>query len=255
VGGIESAGTRGKIGAMIASDPAAPFRDTLTAEICYALGASRTGSLHKFLSPLLRRPLGRLAGIAARADAESAVSGLPGAARRILPDFSMRPAARGIERIPAAGPLLVVSNHPGGLDSLAVLAALPRRDVKVVLSDSPLTRTFKSARDFFIYAPLSAGGGAAALRACLRQLRGGGAVLIFANGDVEPDPELVPQCRSDAQGSPRDAAPDSDDQRRPEARVPSKPAGSDPQNARPTTKAGRGPANPAPNDIASGRPA
>ncbi|MCX6561600.1 MAG: lysophospholipid acyltransferase family protein [Candidatus Aminicenantes bacterium] len=175
---------------MIPLDPAAGFRDTLVAEICYALGASRRGLVHGLLSPLLRRPIGRLARIAASADAEIEAGGLSGAARRILPDLSMRPSVRGVERIPSEGPLLVVSNHPGGFDSVAILACLPRRDIKVVLSDAPLTRAFVAARRYFVFAPLTASGGAAALRACVRHLRSGGAVLVFANGDVEPDPEL-----------------------------------------------------------------
>jgi 1-acyl-sn-glycerol-3-phosphate acyltransferase len=174
---------------MSAIDPAARFRETLVAEICYAIGASRRGLVHKLLVLLLRRPVGRLARIAARADAAVEEGGLSGAARRILPDLSLEPAARGVERIPSEGPLLVVSNHPGGFDSLALLACLPRRDVKVVLSDAPLTRAFTAARRYFVFAPLTASGGAAALRACVRHLQRGGAVLIFPNGDVEPDPE------------------------------------------------------------------
>lgn len=176
---------------MNAIDPAAGFRDTLIAEICYALGVSRHGLVHGLLSPLLQRPVGRLARIAARADAAAEAGGLSGAARRILPDLSLQPAARGVEKIPPEGPLLVVSNHPGGFDSVAILACMPRRDIKVVLSDAPLTRAFIAARRHFIFAPLTASGGAAAVRAGLRHLRRGGAVLIFPNGDVEPDPETA----------------------------------------------------------------
>jgi hypothetical protein len=170
-------------------DPAAGYRESIMAEICYALGVSRRGLVHRLLAPLLGRPVGRLAGIAAKADAEIDASGLSGAARRILPDLSLHPSARGAESIPATGPLLMVSNHPGGFDSLALLSFMPRRDIKVVLSDAPLPRAFISARRYFIYAAAEAAGGAKALRACIDHLRTGGAILIFANGDVEPDPE------------------------------------------------------------------
>ena len=33
---------------------------------------------------------------------------------------------RGAEAIPLTGPLIVVSNHPGAYDSVAILASLPR---------------------------------------------------------------------------------------------------------------------------------
>jgi hypothetical protein len=168
---------------------AAGYRESILDEICYALGASRRGLVHRLLSPLLGRPVGRLAGIAAKADAAIETGGLGGAARRILPDLSLHPSARGAEGIPATGPLLMVSNHPGGFDSVALLSCIPRLDIKVVLSDAPLPRAFVAARRYFIFAAAEASGGAKALRACIDHLRTGGAVLIFANGDVEPDPE------------------------------------------------------------------
>lgn len=173
---------------------AARFRDAAVSEICYALGASRRGLLHRLLRPLLGVPVGRLARIAALADLAAARGGLPDAARAIRTALALEPRARGAERIPAAGPLIIAANHPGGFDSVALLSLLPRSDVKVVLSDAPLFRAFVVAGSWFIFAPLTAGGGAQALRACLDHLEGGGAVLIFPNGDVEPDPETMPDA-------------------------------------------------------------
>ncbi len=170
----------------------ARFRDAAVSEICYALGASRRGFLHGLLSPLVRVPVGRLARIAATADRAAARDGLPGAARAIRTALALKPRARGAERVPAAGPLIITANHPGGFDSVALLSLLDRSDIKVVLSDAPLFRAFAIARSLFIFAPLTAGGGAKALRTCLDHLKGGGAVLIFPNGDVEPDPETSP---------------------------------------------------------------
>jgi hypothetical protein len=64
--------------------------------------------------------------------------------------------------------------------------------MKVFISDVPFTRAFPSAGDYFIYVPGDAGGRQASLRASIDHLRGGGSLLIFAHGDVEPDPELGP---------------------------------------------------------------
>lgn len=170
------------------------FRHAIVSEVCYALGASRRGLTHRILEPLLRVPVGRFARIAAIADQAADRSGLSGAARRILPELSMQLSVRGAEKISAVGPLLVTANHAGGFDSVALLACLPRSDVKVVLSDAPLFRAFAAARRWFIFAPLNASGGARAVRSCIAHLRAGGAVLIFANGDVERDPEISPNA-------------------------------------------------------------
>ena len=169
---------------------ASVFREKIIDEIFYTLGLSRGGAARRVLGALFRRPAGRFGRIAARADEAAAASGLSGAARRILPDLSLEVSARGAEAIPATGPLLVVANHPGGLDSVAILASIPRNDICVVISDVPFTRAFEAAGRAFVYAPPGPAGRAVALRTAIRRLRAGESLLIFPNGDVEPDPEL-----------------------------------------------------------------
>jgi 1-acyl-sn-glycerol-3-phosphate acyltransferase len=171
---------------------AAVFREKIIDEIFYALGLPRNGASRHIFGPLFRHPAGGLGRIAARADEAAATSGITGAARRILPDLSLRVSARGTETIPADGPLLVVANHPGGLDSVAILATTPRNDMNVVISDVPFTRAFEAAGRYFVFAPPGPAGRAAALRGAIARLRAGRALLIFPHGDVEPDPELGP---------------------------------------------------------------
>jgi hypothetical protein len=168
------------------------YRERIIDEICYALGVSRSGVVRRLLGPLFRHPAERFGRIAARVDREVGSSGLSGGARRILPDLSLKATSRGSENIPLAGPLLVVSNHPGAFDSLAIMSLIPRKDLKVVLSDVPFTRAFSIARQYFIYVPPDAAGRRMALRASMDHLKRGGALLTFAHGDVEPDPELGP---------------------------------------------------------------
>jgi 1-acyl-sn-glycerol-3-phosphate acyltransferase len=168
------------------------YREKIVGEICYALGLRRDGLARRLLAPVFRLPAGRFGRIAALADIEAERSGISGAARRILRDLSLAPTARGTENIPVDGPLLVVSNHPGAYDSVAILSCIPRRDIKVFISDVGFTRAFSAARGYFIYVPKVAAGRTAALRESLEYLRSGGALLIFAHGEVEPDPELSP---------------------------------------------------------------
>jgi len=170
----------------------AAYREKIIDEIGYALGVGRSGAARRMLDPLFRRPAERFGRIAARADTEVRFSGLSGSARKILPDFSLKVSARGEEWIPQNGPLLLASNHPGALDSLAILSCLPRDDTKVLLSDVGFTRAFTDARRYFIFVAPEAGCRIAALRASIDYLQSGGAVLIFPHGDVEPDPEMGP---------------------------------------------------------------
>jgi 1-acyl-sn-glycerol-3-phosphate acyltransferase len=168
------------------------YTERVIDEIGYALGVGRSGVMRRLLGPLCRWPAARFGRIAARADAEAESSGISGGARRIVADLALTISSRGTESIPAEGPLLVVSNHPGALDSVALLSRLPRKDVKVLLSDVPFTRAFSAARRYFVYVAADPRGRTAALRASINHLRSGGALLVFAHGDVEPDPEASP---------------------------------------------------------------
>jgi hypothetical protein len=178
---------------------AASYREKIIDEVCYALGVGRNGAMRRLLGPLFRLPAGRIGRIAARADGEAARSGLSGGSRLILPDFNLTVSARGAELIPPDGPLLLVSNHPGALDSIAILSSIPRKDVSVLISDVPFTRALPAARRHFIYVPLRTGGRGPALRASIDHLRRGGALLLFAHGDVEPDPEVSPSAAESLQ--------------------------------------------------------
>jgi len=168
----------------------AVYREKITEEIVHALGFSRQGAMRRCLGPLIRRPAGRFAGIIARADDEIRSSGLSGGCRRIMADLSLKAAGRGAENIPRNGPLLVVSNHPGAYDSVAIMACVPRNDLKVILSDVAFTRAFSAGRRYFIFAPPGTAGRVRALRASIDHLKGGGALLIFPHVEVEPDPEI-----------------------------------------------------------------
>ncbi|HVP90510.1 MAG TPA: hypothetical protein VMS75_04760 [Terriglobales bacterium] len=182
-------GVRG--GPTAGADPR-PYREKIVGEICYALGFSRTGIMRRLLSPVVRVPARRFAAVAARADAAVASGGISGAARAILPELSLWPASRGAADIPRQGPLLVLSNHPGGYDSVGILSCLPRPDVKVLITDAGFTRTFVAASRYFIYVPKDDAGRGRALREAVGHLRSGGAVLVFAHQEVEPDPEMAP---------------------------------------------------------------
>ncbi|HMK08231.1 MAG TPA: 1-acyl-sn-glycerol-3-phosphate acyltransferase, partial [Anaerolineales bacterium] len=99
--------------------------------------------------------------------------------------------------VPSSGPLLVTSNHPGGIDCLALAAGLGRSDLKIVASGMPFLRNLPEvARHLILVSRVGAHARMSALRESIRHLEEGGAVLIFPRGTVEPDPAFFPEAES-----------------------------------------------------------
>src|SRR5437870_10212310 len=60
-------------------------------------------------------------------------------------------AVEGRERVPDRGPLLVVANHPGLSDAMALLAALGREDAWIVTANYPFLRAMRLASRRFLF--------------------------------------------------------------------------------------------------------
>lgn len=161
-------------------------------EIFAAFGFQAHSWARKTLWPIFWLPAQHFAWLAVGVEQTAAESGLTEAARRLLPRFVSSVQMRGVKNIPPDGPLLVASNHPGAYDSVAILANLPRPDLKVVVSDVPLLRSLPALDRCFIYTVSGVHGRMLALRQMIQHLKRGGAVLIFASGLVDPDPDLLP---------------------------------------------------------------
>ena len=101
--------------------------------------------------------------------------------------------AYGLEQVPLSGPLIVASNHVGGVDTLAVASCIPRKDLKIMVSDIGFLHAMSIAEDFFIFVPVDASWpeslhSTKPLNIC----KPAAPFLVFAHGEVEPDPELMP---------------------------------------------------------------
>lgn len=112
-----------------------------------------------------------------------------------------------LERIPATGPLVVVSNHPlGGLDGIILGHLLRRRRTDVKLMANFLLKKIRFAEDHMIFVdPFAASKPAAhniaPLRESLKHLKAGGVLAVFPGNKVShyqwhrgeiADPEWVP---------------------------------------------------------------
>ena len=99
-------------------------------------------------------------------------------------------AVDGRERVPARGPLLVVANHPGLSDAVALLAALGREDAWIVTANYPFLRAMRFASRRFLFVSDHRSGRLSDFRRIVSRLRSGETVLVFPAGGLELDPAL-----------------------------------------------------------------
>src|SRR5215212_8815222 len=175
--------------------PADPAQIETLTDICIddlldALGLSGFRRSWRPLELLLRIPGRRLARQIATYDEIVGEFELRAGGEWALGRMTRRLKVEGRERVPRDGPLLLVSNHPGLSDAVALFASTPRPDLRVVASEWPLLDVLPNpSRHLFTIAENPARR-LGAVRAAARHLRGGGALLNFPAGRMEPDPAV-----------------------------------------------------------------
>jgi 1-acyl-sn-glycerol-3-phosphate acyltransferase len=92
--------------------------------------------------------------------------------------------------VPANGPLLIVANHPGLSDAVALLAALGRDDAWLVAADYPFLHALRLASRRFLFVSNDRSDRLAAFRRIVSALRSGEIVVVFPAGGLEVDPSL-----------------------------------------------------------------
>jgi hypothetical protein len=166
--------------------------DTVIDEIAYALGAKKDGVIRHLLAPLLRNPATKLAKILAEFYDKVVNKSPSQGAIDTLPKFNVEVQRSGHPAMPMSGSHLLISNHPGGLDSVGILSCIPRADIKVLVSDVLLMRKLDYLNRYAIFVDFKTVGGMSALRDAISHLNQGGVLLLFARGEVEPDPACFP---------------------------------------------------------------
>ncbi len=162
-----------------------------TIEIASALRATNAPMpIRGLVETLARVPSSRLGDILGRFDERTGAIGLPRAAREVLDRLGARLDLRDGPRCPRAGGVLVVSNHPGAYDALALMASLDRDDVMFIASDRAFLRAMPNVAKHLIFVP-DGESRLASVRAMLRLLRQGRAVVQFGAGTIEPDARFV----------------------------------------------------------------
>jgi len=167
----------------------------ITGEIFLALGLKRDGFASKLFAPVFHLPTRKFAWIAAHFENDVVAYNPRVAATNALPKLAMQATANGIENIPLEGPVLIASNHPGALDSMALVSSIPRPDIAALVSDVPFLHAMEGIRKHVIFVDFKTIGSMVALREAILHLQNNGAILLFAHGIVEPDPGFMPGAR------------------------------------------------------------
>ena len=116
--------------------------------------------------------------------------GLPAAAAQALQRFGVALQTTGVGL--GDGPRLVLANHPGAYDALSLMSALKRGDLRILAADRSFLRALPGLSSHLLFVAEHAGERAGALKRAVRHLRGGGALLHFPAGQIEPDADFEP---------------------------------------------------------------
>lgn len=168
--------------------------DACIEQMSYALGRPSSSWTKALIRFVFGRAALRFSELIIDIDREIGDRGLASGARRLLPRFVASHEANGAQGIPSEGPLLIVANHPGSYDAVAIMAYVERPDLKFVVREVELFRRLPNLSPHAIFAPKGKNPlrRVRPVRECVRHLESGGAVLIFPRGRIEPDPDITP---------------------------------------------------------------
>jgi 1-acyl-sn-glycerol-3-phosphate acyltransferase len=117
---------------------------------------------------------------------------LQDASREMLRSFINSLEIIGQENIPSSGPVLILSNHPGMTDTLALFTSISRPDLRIVAAERPFLQSLPNMATRLINVPEDPSHRMSVVRSVVSHLRQGGAILTFPAGKIEPDPAVMP---------------------------------------------------------------
>ncbi len=170
------------------SEPANSLRASSASDLLQGLGAAWAAPV---LDGVARLAVGRFVADLIEMDAAIARGGLTAAADLVLSRYAGLVTIRGADRVPPRGPLVVVANHAGTVDALALWRLLAARDdLRIIALDRPLLRVLPHLESRLIFVKGDAHERTRLVRRVADHLRSGGAVLTYPAGKIEPDPAL-----------------------------------------------------------------
>lgn len=171
------------------SDAIPNLTELVIREVFINFGLKQTGPVANLLSSIMYRPAREFAKVLSSIDHDASTSGLHGAASNVLHHFVTRLEIRGWES-PKEGPLLVVSNHPGGTDPFVLASAIDRRDLHFLSQEHIVFDTLPNLKRFLVCTAEDRSDGHLAIRRIMSLLKKQQTVLIYPGGELELDPSI-----------------------------------------------------------------
>jgi 1-acyl-sn-glycerol-3-phosphate acyltransferase len=161
-------------------------------DLLVSFGLENLNQGRRALEIICKPPARRFAHQMVAFDCKVGEQGLHSASYDTLKNYVYRMDVEGLENIPESGPVLVLSNHPGMTDTLALFSSLPRVDLRAVAAERPFLQSLSNVGHYLIYVPDGPGKRMSVVRSAVSHLRKGGAILTFPAGEIEPDPACMP---------------------------------------------------------------
>ena len=173
-------------------DPLSLLTDINLDDLVNSVGWQGNPGLAKTLRVTFRGAANKFARQMIEYDRLVASEGLPDASRQFVKSYVQDIRVFGIENVPATGPLLVLSNHPGTADTLCLFTSINRSDLRSIALDRPFLQSLPNISNHLFYIGEESSDRMAAVRKTATYLRTGGSVLTFPAGKIEPDPDVYP---------------------------------------------------------------
>ncbi|MCB2198698.1 hypothetical protein KQI63_04790 [bacterium] len=151
--------------------------------------------LGRLLHPLVTPLVGEFADSVLRFDREVGQLGWGQAADGFLKGWEVQLSLAG-KQLPSEGPLLVLSNHPGLTDSLALMSTLARDDLTFYAHSNPFLEALPEVRRRLLLLDREQAILPSHLRRGIHHLKAGGALALYPAGKIEPDPAIHPDALS-----------------------------------------------------------
>lgn len=171
--------------------------DTLTQinldDLVSSIGWEKQPVLASFLQNLFRAPARKFARQVVDFDNDVGQFNLAEASRRLMQKYYVKDVrVHGLEHIPATGPALFLSNHPGMADTISLFAAINRPDLKIIALHRPFLELLVNTTEQLFFIDDDPAKRMNAVRQVSNHLRNNGSVLTFPAGEIEPDPDVYP---------------------------------------------------------------
>lgn len=157
----------------------------------------KPGSLQfRLMRSLFKKPLFHLAEFLLELDDHLGRTNVASTAKLAVERLASGLSIHGEPKIPAEGPVLVVANHPGWIDSFVALAGITRPDVYFLAGSHPTLENLPHFKEHLIFVnQKGVANGAEVIRHVIAHLKDGKTVVIFPKGLLEPDPALIPGAK------------------------------------------------------------